>query len=199
MEPKLTGYVGTSIIALKNASHDTFGGACLNAGIGVENASGYYGNFEGGYGSLTYAKAVLGKKYPLGNKGFGIDTSVGGQYTISNRTQDYYKSKFMDGANSPSWKANDTRGYGQVALTYSNKTVEIGLGVRAGAKTSTQPSLDGITLANVGEIKSTEYAGRSSATFVEGVGNLRVNLGKGWEFALQGTPSQGAGGLYFNF
>lgn len=198
MEPKLTGYVGTNLIVLGNASHDTVGGACVNVGGKIEN-NGFYAQAEGGYGTAAYAKAELGKDFTFGNSGFGANTSVGGQYTVSNHTQDYYKTKFEEGANSPTWKANDTRGYGQVALTYSNPTFEVGLGVRGGIKTSTQPSLDGITLAPIGETRGTEYAGRTTKSFVEPMANVGVNLGKGWKIALQAAPSQGSLGLSLNF
>lgn len=198
MEPKLTGYVGTNLVLLGNASHDTVGGACINIGGRVEN-NGFYGEVEGGYGTATYAKAELGKNFTFGDSGFGANTSVGGQYMTEHRTKNYYQTEFEEGGNSPTWKANDTRGYGQVALTYSNSTVEVGLGVRSGIKTSTQPSLDGITLAPIGETRGTEYAGRTTKSFVEPMANVGVNLGKGWKIALQAAPSQGSLGLSLNF
>ena len=203
MEPKLTGYVGTNLIVLGNASQDTVGGACVNVGGKIEN-KGFYAQAEGGYGTASYAKAEIGKNFTFGDSGFGANTSVGGQYTVSNRTKDYYKTKFEDGANSPTWNANDTRGYAQVALTYNNPTIEVGLGVRGGIKTSTQPSLDGITLANVGETKGTEYAGRTTKSFAELRPSVGVNFGNGWKIALQaGIDKSGLNngqlGLSLNF
>ena len=195
MEPKLTGYVGTNLIVLGNASHDTLGGACLNVGGKVEN-NGFYAQAEGGYGTAAYAKAELGKNFTFGNSGFGANTSVGGQYTVSNHTQDYYKTKFEDGANSPTWKANDTRGYGQVALTYNNPTVEVGLGVRAGVKTSTQPTIENVTLDR-GQTKGTEYAGRTTKGFVTPTVNLEA--GKKLRFCLSAATDELTVGakLYF--
>jgi len=198
MEPKLTGYVTTSLGFVANASKNTIPMATVGLGGKVES-NGYYAQAEGGYGTATYAKVEAGKNFPFSDSGFSVNTSVGGQYTVSNSTKDYYKFKMEEGANSPTWKANDTRGYGQIALTYNNPTVEVGLGVRAGVKTSTQPSLDGITLADVGQTRGTEYAGRTTKGFVEPTANLGVNLGKGWKIALQAAPSQGSLGLSLNF
>ncbi len=198
MNPKLTGYVTASTGFVTNASKDFILNSTIGLGGRIEN-NGFYGEAEGGYGTATYAKAELGKNFTFGDSGFGANTSVGGQYTVSNHTQDYYKTVFEDGANSPTWKANDTRGYGQVALTYNNSRVEVGLGVRGGIKTSTQPSLDGITLAPVGDIRGAEYAGRTTKYSVEAIAKFGVNFGKGWKIALQAATSQGSLGLLLNF
>ena len=186
MEPKLTGYAGTKIFILNNASHDTFGGVCANVGGKIEK-NGFYAQVEGGYGNAAYAKAELGKDFTFGDSSFGLNTSLGGQYTVSNRTKDYYKSEFEEGGNSPTWKANDTRGYGQVSLTYNNPKVEVGLGVRAGVKTSTQPSLDGITLADVGITRGTEYAGRTTKSEFSYLGKVKYNCNEHLSLSLEKT------------
>lgn len=198
MEPKLTGIISAQTGFVKNAANDLI--SCTTAGIGGKVEGKYYEIMaEGGYGSALYGKVEGGAKIPFGESNFGLKTTIGGQYTQATKSKDYYNSKFEDGANSPTWKANDARGYGQVALTYNNETVEVGLGVRGGIKTSTQPSLDGITLADVGETRGTEYAGRTTKTFVEPMANVGVNLGKGWKIALQAAPSQSSLGLSLNF
>ena len=197
MEPKLTGYAGTNLVILRNASHDTVGGVCLNAGGRIEN-KGLYAQAEGGYGTATYIKGEVGKNFTFGDSNFGMNTSLGGQYTVSNQTKNYYKTEFEKGGNSPSWKANDTRGYGQVALTYHKSNFEVDLGVRGGVKTSTQASLDGITLADIGDTKGTEYAGRTTKGFVEPYIEFS-HFGKGWGVAFQAAPSQTSLNLSLNF
>jgi hypothetical protein len=178
MEPKLTGYVLGQVSLIENAAKDriitTVGGAGIKL---TDENSGLYAKAEGGYGNAVYAKAEAGNIFSLDDDNkFGVKTAVGGQYTQATKTRDYYKNKFEKGANSPTWKANDLRGYGEVALTYNSPSFRASIGVQGGVKTCTQAPLDGIKLADVGETQGTEYPGRTTKGFV--TPKIEIEAGK---------------------
>ena len=196
MEPKITGYVTANTGFLSNASKDLILMSTVGLGGKIEN-EGLYAKVEAGYGTSTYAKLEAGKNFELGDSNWALNTSVGGQYTIRNKERDYYKNVFEEGANSPTWKSNDTRGYANIALEYNSTAFRASLGARAGVKTSTQPSLDRITLKEVGQIIDTEYAGRTTKAFV--TPRIELEAGKKLRFNLNASLDelQIGGKLYF--
>lgn len=202
MPHNIDGYLGAQTGYVSNISGYKIPTTNIIFG-GTFEKNGYFVNAEVGEGTSFYEKVDLGKKFDLGNN-LGINTSISEQYTKSNSSSNYYKNTYyaLDETSpdlGPSWKANDTRSYGQVALTYCNPTFEASLGVRGGIKSSTQPSLDGITLPDIGETRGTEYAGKAKKAFAEPVANIGVNLGKGWKAVLQASSSQGSLGISYNF
>lgn len=184
MEPRLTGYIGTSLQVVGNASHDKAGGLCLNIG-GKAEKNGFYAQAEGGYGTALYAKVEAGKDFSLGENNFKINTSIGGQYVTSTRERSYYKSVFEEGANSPTWKPNDTRGYVGAEIKYEVPTFKAGIGVKGGVKSSNQPSLDGVELAPVGVTSGTEYAGRTTKAYI--TPTVELEAGKKFKFCLNAS------------
>ena len=175
MEPKVTGYITANAGYIQNAAKDNIG--VITGGAGVKAESDKYEFFaEGGYGNAVYTKAEGGAKFPFQESNFGVKTSVGVQYAQLTKSRDYYKNIFEEGANSPSWKPNDLRGYGQVALTYNTPSFKASVGIRGGVKTCTQAPLDGVNLAPVGNIEGTEYAGRTTKGFVSPV--IELEAGK---------------------
>lgn len=200
MEPKLSGYVLGQAGYLQNAAKDNITIAVGGAGIKLSDEnSGFYAQAEGGYGNAVYAKAEVGNVFTLDdNEKFGLKTSVGGQYIQSTKSKDYYKNIFYSGANSPTWKPNDLRGYGEVALTYNSPAFKASVGVKGGVKTCTQPSLDGIELADVGTVKGTEYAGRTTRGFI--TPTVSIEAGKKLRFCASASKDDISLGakLYFN-
>ena len=181
MEPKIIGYITANAGTLPNAAKDNIKTSTVGIGGRIES-NGFYGTVEGGYGTAVYLKAEAGKDFKFNESNFGLNTSICGQYTQSASTRDYYESKFYEeSGNSPTWKSNDTRGYGQVALTYNSPAFKASLGVKGGVKTCTQPSLDGIKLEDIGEISGRKYQGRTTTGFVTPV--VQVEAGK----KLRGT------------
>lgn len=196
MEPiKLTGYVAANTGFITNASSDIMVTSNIGLGAKIEK-NDYYGKAEAGYEKVTYAKVELGKNFKLSDNNLKLNTSVGGQYTVENKKRDYYKNIFAEGGNSPTWKTNDTRGYGQLALLYDAPVFKAQIGVRAGIKTSTQASLDGITLAKVGEIVDTEYAGRTTKWYA--TPTIYIEAGKHVKFGLHlATDELSVGAKYY--
>ena len=176
MEPKFTTYIGANAGFLHNAAKDNVKVTTVNLGAKIEN-NGYYAVAEGGYGTSVYAKAEAGKDFPIKDSNLSLSTAIGGQYAQSTSSRDYYTKKFDAEGNSPSWKSNDARGYGQVALTYNSPSFKASLGVQGGVKTCTQPSLDGIKLDDIGEVSGTKYQGRTTKGFVTPVVQMEVNIG----------------------
>ena len=199
MEPKLTGYVLAQAGTLNNAANDKLKVAVAGLGIKVENeGGGFYAQAEGGYGTAIYTKAEVGNIFPLkDNNNFGVKAAIGCQYIQERNKKDYYTNTFEQGANSPSWKANDLRGYGEVALTYNSPAFKASLGVRGGVKTSTQASLDGITLADVGETRGTEYPGRTTKGFV--TPTLNIEVGKKLRFTTNAALDEIKAGIKLYF
>lgn len=180
MDPKISGYLVSKAEIYSNAANDIFGTATVGLGGKIEK-DGFYAKAEAGYGAGSYVGAEAGKYIPVGKNGFGLTASVSGQHTVSNATRDYYKTVFEEGANSPTWHPNDTRGSANLIFSYQNSSIEAGFGLRAGIRSSKQASLDGISLAPVGIIKGTEYAGRTTQNFAEGFTYFKKNFGKGWK------------------
>lgn len=198
MDPIITGSIGAKYVRVTNAAHDGIAGLCPAMSVGVEQ-NGFYGKIEGGMGTIRYAAIEGGKNTNFGESQFGLNTSICAQDAMSSSTRDYYKNVFEEGANSPTWKSNDKRAYGNVALTYTTPKFEASLGARGGIKTCAQPSLDGITLADVGQTKGTEYAGKTTKTYIEPTASVNINLGDGWKASLLTSRTQGSIGISYNF
>lgn len=198
MEPNITGSISAKYVRITNAAHDRLAGLCGSIGVKVEQ-NRFYAKAEGGFGTLRYAAIEGGKDTNFGESPFGLNTSVGAQDTMSSSTRDYYKNMFEEGAISPPWKLNDKRAYGNVALTYTTPKFEASLGARGGVKSCVKPSLDGITLADVGQTKGTEYACKTTKTYIEPAVSASINLGDGLKASLQTSRSQGEIGISYTF
>ena len=183
MEPNVSAYIGTNLVLLENIPKDLMFTKTVDLGVKVES-DGYYAKAEGGLGKGIFAKAELGKDFEIGD-GFGVNTSVGAQYIKSGSERDYYHYVYGRGANSPTWKPNETTGYAQASLTYSSSIFKGSVGIRGGIKSSSQASLDGITLAPAGEIIDTEYAGTTTKGYVTPVVNIEV--GKNFKGTFEAT------------
>ena len=196
MEPKITGFVNVNAGFIDNAAKDPITIATIGIGAKAEQ-NGYYAQAEGGIGRVIYAKVEAGKDIPFGDSKFGLNVAVGGQYTKSTKSQDYYRNIFQDGANSPIWKANDTRGYGQLALTYNATAFKASVGIKGGVKSCSQPSLDGITLAPVGEIVGAEYAGGTTKSYLTPSIDIEAGKKVRGTFSLASDCLLFGGKLYF--
>ena len=174
MEPTIIGYLSSNLGFIENAAKDNIGIAAGGIGFSAEGKN-YVFNAEGGYGTALYAKAEGGVKIPFGESSkFGFKAVAGAQYTQSTKSRDYYKNVFEEGANSPTWKANDTRGYLKAGLTYSTPVFKAEVGAMGGIKSCTQPSLQGTNLAEVGQTRGTEYAGTTSKPIMAGYVHLEA-------------------------
>ena len=196
MEPKITGYLTANTGFLLNASNDTMFMSTAGVGGMAEN-NGFYAKAEAGSGTATYAKLETGKNFAFGDSDWALNTSIGGQYTVKHKKRDYYGNIFKEGGNSPEWHSNDMRGYANIGITYNSEYSKVSFGVRVAAKTSTQPSLDGITLEKVGQIINTEHAGKSTKRYI--VPRLELEAGKKLRFNLNASfdEVQIGGKLYF--
>lgn len=193
MVKNVSGYIAAQTGYTSNITDYRIPNTNIVLGGKIENNKGFYVQAEVEEGTSFSEKVVFGKKWSLHNN-LGITASLGEQYTRSNRTNSYYDRIYCSYDNSqdkgPTWKSNDTRGYGQVAFTYNNSNVETGGGIRAGVKSSKLPSLDNVTLAPIGTTKGTEFAGGATKSFAEGFGYLSFNLGKGCKATIEAAPSQ---------
>ena len=197
MEPKLTGYISTNLSFIENAAKDLNTFAAVGLGAKYEK-NGLYAQAEGGYGNVIYAKVEAGNVFSLDeNNRFGIKTAIGGQYAQATKDKDYYKNIFEKGGNSPTWKANDLRGYGETALTYNSTAFKASIGIRGGVKTCTQASLDDKQLSKVGEMQGSEYAGRTTKAFV--TPTVNIEAGKKLRFCMSAALDELNIGAKFYF
>ena len=150
MEPKLNGYAALNKGFLVNTHNDRLLVTTANLGLKIEK-DGLYGEIKGGYGTATQVKIEAGKDFTFGESSFGLNASVAGQYTTVNNKK--YSYNTVDVIGDSSWKSNDTRGYGQLALTYNKPAFKAKIGVQAGVKTSSQPELNGYSnLTNISDV-----------------------------------------------